>query len=184
VCICSGHGFPRSDILLAERLLADMEIVGPGGESVSYKPTAQEKTWIADVAFDKPGVWVVSFALKKPQEEHPVYQGRCLIVLGGQDDPNHYASGKGLEIVPGAPLSSLKLGDALPISIRLDGTAVEGKIAVTPEKGSASFLSRGRDRPAQLRIQSAGAYLLTTSHKGKTFALTFSVAAPPGAGER
>lgn len=34
--------------------------------------------WTADVAFDKPGVWVASFSLKKPQEDAPVYRGRCL----------------------------------------------------------------------------------------------------------
>lgn len=177
VCICSGHSFPQSDILLAERLLADMQIVGPSGEPTPYKPAAQEKTWMADVSFDKPGVWMVSFSLKKPQEDHPVYQGRCLMVMGGQDDPTRYASGKGLEIVPGALLSELKPGGTLPVSILMDGTPVEGKIAVTPEKGAASFLSTGRDRPAQLRIPSAGAYLLTASQKGTTFSLTFSVAA-------
>lgn len=182
VRICSGHSFPEGDILLAERLLSDTAITGPGGEATPYKPMAREKTWTADVAFDKPGVWVASFSLKKPQEDAPVYRGRCLTVVGGRDDTARYASKMGLEIVPGAPLSSLKSGDTLPVSILMDGTPVEGKIAVTPERGSASFLSTGKDRPAQLRISSAGAYLLSVSNKGKTSALTFTVTEAPAAG--
>jgi len=176
VCICSGHSFPRSDILLAERLLADMQIVGPSGETAAYKPTAREKTWTADVAFDKPGIWIVAFALKKPQEAEAVYRGRSLVVIGGQDDPLRYARKHGLEIVPGAPISKVKPGGILPLSLLLDGIPVEGKISVTPEKGSVSFLSTGKDRPAELKITAAGWYLLTVSQKGKTFALTFTVA--------
>lgn len=176
VRICSGHSFPKSDILLAERLLSETEVVGPNGQAIPYKPTAQDKTWTADVALDKPGVWIVSFALKRPQESEPIYRGRSLVVMEGQDDPSQYAQKKGLEIVAGTALSGLKPGDTLPVSILLDGTPVEGKIAVTPEKGSVSFLSTGQNRPAQLKIAISGAYLLTVSNKGKTFALTFTVA--------
>ncbi|MDI6774565.1 MAG: DUF4198 domain-containing protein [Verrucomicrobiota bacterium] len=182
--ICCGHDFPKSDILVAERLLAEMEVVGPGGATIPYKPTAEDKTWTTDIAFDKAGVWMVSFALKKPQESEPICRGRSLMVVGGQDDPLRYARKKGLEIVPGAVLSTLKPGDTLPVSILQNGTPIEGKIAVTPEKGSASFLSTGKDRPAQLKIPSAGAYLLTVSSKGKTFALTFTVAESTQGGTR
>lgn len=176
--ICSGHNFPQSDLLLAERLLSETVVVGPDGKSVLYKPHPRDKTWTADVAFDKPGVWMVSFALKKPQESDPLFRGRSLLVLGPLDDPSRYAQKKGLEIVPGAALSTLKIGDTLPVSILVDGSPVEGKIAITPEKGSVSFLSTAKDRPAQLKIAAYGACLLTVSHKGRTFALTFTIADP------
>jgi hypothetical protein len=175
--IGSGHGFPHSELLLAERLLAGTEIVAPDGKAQAYKPTAEAKTWTAAAFLDKPGVWGASFSLKKPQESAPLYRGRCLRVVGGSDDPARYACGKDLEIVPGAPLSTLKTGDLLPVSIRVDGTQVEGTVAVTPEKGVAALLSTGRNRPAQVRITAAGLYLLTATHKGRTFALTFFVPA-------
>jgi len=176
VQICSGHGFPESELLIAERLLVEMEVTGPDGKSVPYKVTAQDKKWTADVMFDKPGVWVVSFALKKPQAAEPLYRGRNLVVVGRSDDTLRYACKKGLEIVPGSALSALKAGDMLPLSITLDGAPLEGTISVTPEKGSASFLSTGKDRPAQLKIASSGMYLLTASNGGKTFSLTFAAA--------
>lgn len=182
VRICSGHSFPASEIRLAERLLTDMEVVGPGGGATAFKPAGQGNSWEADVTFDKPGVWYASFALRKPQEDQPLYRGRCLIVVGGRDDPARYAGGKGLELVPGASLGSLKPGDTLPVSIRMDGAPIEGKISVAPENGAVSFISTGRDRPAQIRIGKAGAYMLAASHKGKTFALTFTVTAPAGTG--
>ncbi|OGV68420.1 MAG: hypothetical protein A2283_19370 [Lentisphaerae bacterium RIFOXYA12_FULL_48_11] len=175
VQICSGHSFPKSEILLAERLLADMEASGPDGKTKFFKPTAMDKSWMANISLDNPGVWVVSFALKKPQATEPLYLGRTLVVVGAKDDPSRYACRKGLELVPAMPLSALKTGDILPLSVTMDGAPMEGTIAVTPDKGSACFLSTSKERQAELKIKGPGNYLLTVSSGGKTFSLTFKV---------
>jgi hypothetical protein len=167
-------------MLLSGRLLAETVVMDPQGASAPFKPEATNKAWVASCACDRPGVWSAAFELKKPQEEAPLYRGRCLLVVGGADDPSRYAAAKGLEIVPKAPLSVLKPGSLLPVAIHLDGLPIEGKIAVTPANGTIAFFSTGKDRPAEIRLPSAGVYLLTASHRGQTFALTFSVATPAG----
>ncbi len=179
--ICSGHAFPESDLLLAERLLAETAFVRPDGVVVPVKPVAANKYWRAEFAAEGPGVWTAAFALKRPPEEEPFFRGRCLRVRGGADDPARYAMGKGLEIVPQAPLSRLKEGEAFAVALRWDGHPIEGKIMVTPENGSVMFFSTGRQRPAELKLPKAGWYLLTASHGGKSFALTIQV--PDGAAE-
>lgn len=174
--ICSGHGFPESDVRLAERLLANAVLVRPDGNVIPLRPAAQGKAWVSAVPLDEPGVWTASFVLQRPQTDKPFHRARCLIVVGERDDPDRYATGEGLEIVPGAALSRLTPGDVLPLSIRRDGSPVPGTISVIPEKGRASFLSASETRPAQLRISRPGAWLLTVSHEGTSFALTFAVA--------
>lgn len=176
VRICSGHDFPRSDTLLAQHLLTDTVVVDPAGVAIPFAPEAQARNWEAGLVFDRPGVWAVAFALAKPQSNDRFYAGRCLTIVGGLDNPARYATGKGLELVPGAPLATLHPGGSLPVMIHQDGSAVDGKIVVTRANGSVAFLSAGLDRPADVPIPTAGTYRLAVSQKGKTFALTFSVA--------
>lgn len=176
VCLCSGHGFPSSEIRLAERLLVETVAIDPAGVVRPFTPLAGDTAWTASFPCEKPGVWVASFALKRPQEDEPLYRARCLSVVGGTDDPTRYASGKGLEIVPLAPVSDLVPGSSLPVAIHRDGVPIDGRVAVTPEKGAVSFYSTGKARPAEIKLASGGVHLLTASHKGRTFALTFSVA--------
>jgi hypothetical protein len=177
--ICSGHAFPVSEILLAERLLAETVLTDPDGAQIRYKPVAGGAEWSAPVAFDRPGVWAASFALRRPREDEALFRGRCLVVVGGRDDRSRYSSGKGLELVPAAPLSTIKPGDELPVSICVDGAAVEGKVSVTPPGGPAFFLSTAAARPARVKIKAAGVHLLAASRGGRSCSLTFAVAAPP-----
>lgn len=104
-----------------------------------------------------------------------MFRARGLAVIGDADEPARYATGKGLEIVPKAPLSTLRKGDSLPVDIRLDGKPIEGKIAVTPAQGAVAFYSTGRERPANIKLASGGTYLLAVSHRGRSFALTFTI---------
>lgn len=174
LAVCSGHSFPRSEILLGEKLLAGTVLSGPAGASVPYKPERGDTAWGA-VAAPAAGVWRAEFTLQKPLQDAPLHRSRCLIVAGGQDDPAAYADGKGIEIVPRLAVTVLKPGDVLPLDVRLDGAPATGRITVTPEKGGVSFLSAGKDRPAELKVAASGWYLLGVSHQGRTFSLTFRV---------
>ncbi len=176
--IGSGHCFPVSDLRLAERLLTETVILHPSGGTTNFKPVASDTTWMAEWMCDTPGVWSAAFALKKPQDEEPFYRARALLIVGEADDPSRYAIGKGLEIVPQTALSALKPGDTLRVAIHENGAPIEGKITVTPEAGRVAFLSTGQGRPAEVKLPSAGAYLLTTSRRGRTFALTVTVGLP------
>ena len=180
VRICSGHAFPASEMQLAERLLTGTVLIDPEGVAASFPPKAEGLFWRADVTCDRPGVWAAEFALQRPLETAPLHRGRSLLIAGALDDPARYADGKGLEIVPLAPLSGVKPGDYLSVALHLDGVPMAGRIAVTPVDGPIAYYSTGRNRSADIRLRSSGAYLLTTTHRGRGFSLTFSV---PPAGE-
>ncbi|MCX7591572.1 MAG: DUF4198 domain-containing protein [Kiritimatiellae bacterium] len=173
--IGSGHAFPTSEFLLAKQLITETVAINPQGNTSQLQIEAREKVWTTLFGPLTPGVWSASFALKKPQEDEPLFRGRALLVVGDADDPARYAVGHGLELVPQAPLSKLKAGGTLPVSILVNGVPTEGRIAVMPEKGGVGFFSTGKDRPAVIKLTVGGAYLLSVSHKGKTFALVFSV---------
>lgn len=178
VSICSGHAFPKSGILLAERLLDGVALAGPDAVSIAMKPESRHGVWAATVTPPAPGVWRAEFSLRRPQQDEPIHRSRCLVIAGGKDDPAAYAGGQGIEIVPKMAVSALKPGDVLPLEIRIDGAPAAGKITAMPEKGSVSFLSAGKERPAELKIAASGWYLLGVSHQGRTFTLTFAVAQP------
>lgn len=178
VSICSGHGFPKNEILLAERLLDGVALAGPGGASIAMRPESRDGAWRATVTPPSAGVWRAEFSLKRPQQDEPIHRSRCLVIAGGKDDAAAYAGGRGIEIVPKAAVSAVKPGDVLPLEIRIDGAPAAGRITVMPEKGSVAFLSAAKDRPAELKIADPGWYLLGVSHQGRTFTLTFAVAQP------
>ncbi len=177
VAICSGHAFPKSEILLGAKLLAGTVLAGAQGQPVAFKPEADGSRWVAKATPAGAGVWRAEFALQKPLQDSPIHRSRCLVVAGGKDDPSAYADGKGIEIVPRGAVSGLKPGDVIPLEICIDGKPAAGKITVMPEKGGVSFLSTGRDRPAELKIAAPGWYVLGVSNQGRTFSLTFFVPA-------
>ncbi len=180
ISIGSGHRFPESETLLARRLLADMEIVAPDGRAKPFGPEAHDHAWVASGMFEAPGVWIVSFALRRTPRAEPVHRGRAILVLGKEDDPSRYTKGEGLEIVPLEALSGLSPGDALPLTIMRDGGAIGSTIAVRPENGRSVFITAAADRPALMRVERSGAYLLTVTDRGQTFSLTFRVRDIPG----
>lgn len=178
--IGSGHAFPRSEVLIAERLVAEAVVVNPEGQSLPLRLEARDKVWGASVSPLTPGVWCAFVALKRAQDQESVFYGRALLVVGGQDDPTRYSTGRGLEIVPKTAVSGLQPKGSLPVEIHLDGASVAGTIRLTLERGCGGFFTTERDRPAIIPLKTAGAYLLTTSHKGKTFALMFAISDRPG----
>jgi len=170
----SGHAFPKSEILLGEKLLAGTSLSGPAGAALAYVPKRGDAAWSA-VATPAAGAWRAEYALQKPLQDAPVHRSRCLVVSGGKDDPAAYADGKGIEIVPRRAVSGLRPGDVVPLDLRLDGAPAAGRITVVAEKGGATFLSAGKDRPAEWKAGAPGWYLFGVSHQGRTFSLSFRV---------
>lgn len=177
--IGSGHRFPDSDTLLAERLLVETIVTAPNGKAQPLNTGIHDRFRTGTVRCDQPGTWAFSFALQRPRQTEPLHRGRCILVNGGKDDPVRYTNGTGLEIAPGAALSEMFPGATLPLRILHDGHPIGGAISVTPENGPSFFLSTTSARPAQLPIRQPAAWLLTVTDRGRTFSLTFRTPPAP-----
>lgn len=181
ILICSGHTFPKSTIILRDRLLHSMEVIRPDGKAVAYQPTAEKTCWAAEFSLESAGAYIITFSLKKPQLKEPLYWAKAILIVGaGEDNENLYTVGKGLEIVPGRKLSELKKGETMPLTVFYNGSPVDASLSILPEAGKIMFLSTSSDRPAVLKIAREGRYLVTASYGGKGCALTFAV---PKAGD-
>jgi len=174
--ICSGHDFPKSDIVLKEHVLYRTIVVKPEGETISYKTIEYDQHRLAETNFDTAGVHIVMFELKKPQMKEPLYYAKSIIVVGGKNDKEQlYSIKNSLEIVPGKTLTSIAMGDELPLIVLYEGKQVNARISIMPENGKSTTLNTTSDRQAQLKISSSGRFLLTAGYKGKSCSLTFAV---------
>ena len=122
---------------------------------------------------------MVGFTLKRPQARLPTYEAKAILVVGSQDDESKYARGQGLELVPEKPLSELKPGDELPVSLMLDGKRIANPITAQPEKGKQVFLRCREDQPALVRLTGSGRYLVYANVKGRGCSLVFYVQDKP-----
>lgn len=176
VHICSGHYYPKSSFALKDNVLELVTVRGPDGETVPVTTAEEAKRRTGALAVDAEGIHVVSFTLKRPRAKEPGYEGKALFVAGStSDDANRYALGTGLELVPGKPVSELKPGDELPLSLRLDGVPLAGMLSISAEGGKTSSLRAEPDHPASIRLRKAGRYLVTASHAGRGCSLVFMV---------
>lgn len=176
VHVCSGHYFPKSSLALSEKVLEGATARGPDGVPAAMTTTQTEKRRTASLAAATEGVYVLGFSLKRPRAKQPNYEGKAIVVVGaGTDNAARYGTGTGLELIPGKPVSALRPGDELPVSIRLDGEPVAASVSVTAERGRTRSLSVTRERPAFIRLPKPGPYLVTTSLKGRGCSLVFMV---------
>ena len=176
VFICSGHSFPESSIVLKDRVLHDAEIIKPDGTTERFETAEDTKRRSAEFSLNSNGTHIVGFALKQPQMKEPMYWVRAISVVGGTNDNERlYSTGKGLEIVPGSKVSSLKQGDKLPLVVLYNGKQIDTRLSILPEEGKSMTLSTTSKRPASLDVSEEGRYLVTTSYKGKSCSLTFAI---------
>jgi len=176
ISICSGHSFPKNSILLRKSLLHNLKVFLPDGKATAFKTTSQDKRWITDFVFKTEGVVIVSFSLKKPQIEEPLYRATAIVICGNTDkDKASYSTGKGLEIVPTGKLSQAKKTGTLQLILLSNGKRVSARLTILPEHGKNTILSTTEKRPAELKITKGGRYLVTTSYKGKGCSLTFAL---------
>jgi len=174
--VCSGHYFPKSSFALKDKVLEGVMVQGAGGKAIAVTTAEEEKRRTGILTLASGGVHVVSFSLKRPRAKEPSYEGRALLVVGSKtDDTSRYAMGIGLELIPEKPVSELMPGDALPVSLRLNGEPLSGSLSVSAAGGKTSSLRTEPNRPASIRLRKAGRYLVTASHEGRGCSLVFMV---------
>ena len=176
VHVCSGHYFPKSSFALTDKVLERVTRRSPGNETAAVETVTGKKQRTGVLALTAEGTYILDFSLKRPRAREPSYEGKAILVVGDRSDhTNRYATGAGLELVPEMPISALRQGDELPVSVRLDGKRVSASVSVTAEGGKTSRLTAGPDRPASLRLRKAGRYLVTAGHGGRGCSLVFRV---------
>lgn len=181
VHVCSGHYFPKSAIVLKDKVLEGFHLWGPEQEPVDVETVAGEKRRSGVVVIEGEGVHVLEFSLRRPRAPEPSFEAKSLVVVNAEKD--HWAGyglGRGLELIPEKAISGLKVGDQLPIFVALDGKRVGASLEVLVEKGKASFLKSKSDHSAIVRIRKTGRYLVMASVRGRGCSLVFEVRATEG----
>lgn len=172
----SGHYFPKSIQKLSEKVMQGVTVRRPNGQTRAVEMTGAEKEWLGTFCPKEEGVYLIAFALKRSRAPAPNYEGKAILVIGSGDDaPDHYALGSGLELIPEKPVSGLKPDDELPVWLALDGVRIEGELEIVPENGRSSATRAHADHPALVSLRDAGRYLVTASIKGRSCSLVFHV---------
>ncbi|MFC1526872.1 hypothetical protein ACFL6X_08700 [Candidatus Latescibacterota bacterium] len=172
----SGHYFPKTILKLSEKVLQGVVARLPDDQILPVVVEEAEHQWQGVVGPLEHGVHVIAFSLKRPRAGEPNYEGKAILVAGSTGDaPEAYIFGSGLELLPGAPVSPLRAGDQLPLSLTLEGIRMSGELAVVPEDGRGSTVRTSPDQPAVVTLRNAGRYLVTASVKGRGCSLVFQV---------
>jgi uncharacterized GH25 family protein len=175
IFICSGHYFPKSSATLSERVL-HTTMVKPDGEIIAYTTIEEKNRRAGELIFESTGAYIIRFFLKKPQLKEPLYWASSIVIVEAEnEDTGFYSLGNGLEIVPQKKISDLRKGDTLPLILLYDGKRVGSTLSVSPEDGKSYFMRTKKTRPALIKIEGRGKYLIRAKHKGKACSLTFSI---------
>jgi len=151
-------------------------VLTPGGKTRSVQTAPAGKQRSGAVSLNEVGVHIVRLTLQRPRAPRPSYEAKTLLLTqGAQDDPTRYAVGRGLELVPGQPISRLAQGDTLALFVLLDGKRVSASIEALAEGGRNVFLKATEAQPALLKVSGSGRYLVTGSIKGRGCSLVFMV---------
>jgi hypothetical protein len=177
VRIAGGHYFPSSSVVLAERLIAELVVRDPDGVVTPLVSAPREKAREAAWSFDRPGLYRFRLAIRRPLLAEPEYWATALVAAGsgGTDDPDAYAVGRGLEIVPAKPVSSLAVGAPWPVRVLLDGVPVAARVVVIPAWGKTRALSGAAGESVFLPLPVRGRYLVTATVDARTASLMFFV---------
>ncbi len=178
--ICGGHYYPESSFAVKATVLGTIIVTGPTGEN-ELSTSKGDKRHTAAVILNSPGVHIFRLVMKRPGMKDPLYELKTIIVVGdGEDDPDRYQAGVGLEIVPMAPVSGTVPGGDLPVLVMMDGILVECEITVIPAEGRTAHYSVGTKEPVQIKTPTAGKYLVTASVGRRGCSLVFQVGRPGG----
>jgi hypothetical protein len=173
--LCSGHHFPKSTVVLKDKVVSPVTWRRPGGQSTPIDTRAGEGQRVGTLTPVEAGAHLLHVTLKRPRAPEPSYEGKAIIVVERETDVDAYAVGHGLELVPQQRLSGVVPGDVLPVALFLDGQRVAGTLSASRAGGKTSLLSTGVDRPARLKLAGAGRYLVTASREGRGCSLVFMI---------
>lgn len=178
--VCGGHYYPESSFAVKEKVLGKIYVTGPAGTG-ELSTSKGDKRHTAAVILYSPGVHIFRLAMKRPGMEDPLYELKAIMVVGdGEDDPDRYQTGVGLEIVPFAPVSGTVPGGDLPVHVMLDGKPVECEITVIPAEGRTAHYRAGTEEPTRIKTGKPGKYLVTASVGKRGCSLVFQVGRPGG----
>ncbi|MEW6557867.1 MAG: DUF4198 domain-containing protein [Elusimicrobiota bacterium] len=176
VFACSGHNFPKSDVILSERVFNGFKVITPENKEKLYKtkPDKNLNVIVSEVFFEEEGTYIILFSLQRQPLKNPIYTAKSLVTVGQGNELKYFLK-CGLEIVPEKEVSQLKLGEELPIKIFYDGKPVSLTASISINGKKNFFLRTNKDGQLILKIKSSGKYLITTSYKGIGSSLTFFI---------
>jgi hypothetical protein len=164
-----------------------LRVLRGDNDPIVLESVAGEKVRRAGLAAGQAGVSLIHLTLKRPRAKQPSFEAKAILITGAgdslfKDDPGAYRTGKGLELIPQAAISSLHPGDKLPIVLAMDGEPVAGTLEIVPEAGKSSFLNATAASAAMVPIRKAGRYLVTAHVSGRGCSLVFEVGPDTEAG--
>jgi len=174
--LCSGHSFPKKSADTHGYSVHKTVVNTPGGTRIPLTvEDGNDGKW-AKFTFATNGMHMVCMSMTAPKQKEPSFWTRALIVVGNSAGTEGYIqTGKEMEIVPGAELSGLAVGDSLPLSVAYNGRKIRALVTITQEDGRVSHIRSSPRRPAMLRTRKPGKYLVVASVAGKKCSLTFAV---------
>ncbi len=173
--VCSGHHYPESAFAVKDEVLCGVILAAPGGGTSKVPTTRGETSHAGSFTAATEGVHILSLALKRPGAADTSFELKAIIVAGGKDDPSVYSTGKGLEIVPLAPLAAAAAPCEIPCGILLDGERIEGSLTLFDGSGGSVALKADRESPAIAAVSRAGMYLIVAQATGRECSLVFEV---------
>lgn len=169
--IGGGHAFPRSEELLAPRLIRQATLSGPD-LSVPLDFVTDENRHITTRSLDRKGTYRAAFHVQRSGDDAPFIAACALMVVGEVDEQEAYAVNEGLEIVPLKPISEWQVGGEVPLEVRRDGNVVAALIRLERATGRPIRMRSAPGRPAVFTRWQVGPSLFVTEHQGQTATLT------------
>lgn len=175
VYLCGGHYFPESGFAVKDKLVYKTVVVSPGGDTTAFKTTIDGKRRRGEIILTEKGAYQVVAILKRPQKKEPEYWMKSVILTGTETGPTNYASGQGLEIVPGIGLSKVTIGDDLPLRILFNNEPVKGTLSISIDGKKNFSLKTDAGGRTTLSVKRSGNYMLYVSRGSQGSSLTFHI---------
>ncbi len=170
VKIGSGHSFPESVFALEDSVVNYCRVIMPNGKMENIVTNQKGNFRLGDIGSVKKGAYIVLSGLKNP----PRYFLKSIITIG-KCSKTDFNTGEPFEIVPGECPSGLNRGDRLKLRIILEGEPVQTQLSFSINGENNFSTSTNRKGEYELNIRKSGHYLVTSSIKGKTCSLTFTI---------
>ncbi len=173
--IRGGHYFPSSAIGLADRLIGSFTAATPmASRELTSAPGKNER--IARLTIDESTPHRVTLTIKRPPLDEPEAWARLVLVpADGDDRPDAYAEGRGLEIVPRTPLSAARVKTPIAFELLRDGAPVTARIQILAAAGGTTWLDCRSDQPAGFIPRHAGRHLAMAQVGAQSVTLVFEV---------
>ena len=170
-----GHYFPATALAPADRVIQRLTATS-GTHTQALASTAEKRERNAGLVVSGPVLHRIDLVLQRPQLEAPEAWARLFLVpSGAASDPALYSSGEGLEILPGTPIEDARVGHALPLEAKREGTSLKARIQIVAAGGGVTWVEAAPGQPAAFTPRKPGRHLATLTDQGQTTTLVFDV---------